>query len=149
VRYGDCWIGGLVATLGLTAIFAAWRLPFWSDFGPGPSFFPFLVGLLLVILGCFVAAEGSPRRKRQAAPAANLSRPLQVSAALFGYFAVFEAFGFILATGLFIFTVLRWVEKRGAWQALTVALSVTIAVHILFVTLLSVSLPKGMIPWMP
>lgn len=147
MKYGDCWAGGLVAVIGIIAIHAAWSLEFWSDFGPGPGFFPLLLGSGLILMGAVVGVGGWSGRKGESESSASFRKPLVVAGVMAVYLAVLEFLGFAVATALFLFTLIHWVESRNAWQALALAIFITLGLHLLFDSLLKTSLPLGILKW--
>ena len=146
MKPGDRWAGGFVALVGLIAIYAAWPLDFWSEYGPGPGFFPLVLGSALVVMGGAVAVSGWMRREN-ASFDGQLRKPLLVAGILAGYLAVLDFLGFAIATVLFLFTLIHWVESRKAWLALTLAVSITLGLHLVFDTLLKTALPLGILKW--
>ena len=146
MKPGDGWAGGFVALIGLIAIYAAWPLDFWSEYGPGPGFFPLVLGSALVVMGGAVAVSGWMRREN-ASFDGQLRKPLLVAGILAGYLAVLDFLGFPIATVLFLFTLIHWVESRKAWLALTLAVSITLGLHLVFDTLLKTALPLGILKW--
>ncbi len=151
MRYGDSWAGGLAAVVGAIALWAAWGLEFWSEFGPGPGFMPVMLGAGLVIMGTSVAIVGWPRRERaqpfESPSFGSLRKPLLVAALLAMYLALLGWLGFAVATALFVFALLYWVEARRFWFALALATGITLGLHVVFVTLLNTSLPAGVLAW--
>jgi putative tricarboxylic transport membrane protein len=147
MKYGDCWAGGLVAVLGIIAIRAAWPLEFWSEFGPGPGFFPILLGSALILMGSMVGVDGWRRDRGQAGSSGSLRKPLVVAAIMAGYLAVLNPLGFVVATVAFLFTVIHWVESRGRWLALGLAVFITLGLHLVFGFLLKIDLPPGILKW--
>ena len=147
MKPGDSWAGGFVALVGLIAVHAAWPLAFWSEYGPGPGFFPLVLGFGLAGMGAAVAVGGWMRRAEAASFDGQLRKPLVVVGAVAAYLAVLDVLGFVIATVLFLFTLIRWVESRKAWLALTLAVSITLGLHLVFDTLLKTALPLGLLKW--
>jgi len=147
MKYGDCWAGGLVAVIGMIAIHAAWPLAFWSEVGPGPGFFPLALGAGLILMGAMVGAGGWMGRKGAAGFDGHVRKPLVVAGVMAGYLAVLDFLGFAVATVLFLFILIRWVESRNAWLALALAVFVTLGLHLVFDTLLKTALPLGILKW--
>jgi len=147
MKYGDCWAGAVVAAIGTVAVYLAWPLEFWSEFGPGPGFFPTLLGAGLTAMGAAVALAVPLQRTPRLAATAPTRKPLVVAGVMAAYLALLEPLGFPLATAAFLFTVIHWVEGRGAWRALTLAVGITAALHLVFSTLLQTPLPIGMLAW--
>jgi hypothetical protein len=147
MKPGDGWAGGFVALVGLIAIYAAWPLDFWLEYGPGPGFFPLVLGSGLILMGAAVAIGAWKRREGATRFDGQLRKPLLVAGAMAGYLAVLDFLGFAIATVLFLFTLIHWVESRKAWLALTLAVSITLGLYLVFDTLLKTSLPPGILKW--
>lgn len=146
MKYADCWASALVAAIGAVAIHLAWPLEFWSEFGPGPGFFPMLLGAGLIAMAAAVCLA-VPLRHAPRLTMGPVRKPLVVAAIMAVYLALLEPVGFPLATAAFLFTVIHWVEARGAWLALALAVGITTTLHIVFNTLLQTPLPSGMLAW--
>ena len=147
MKYGDVWAGVLVAALGAVAASVAWPLDFWSDFGPGPSFLPVSLGFGLVVLGIAVAVAGLLGHEDTPVSHGNLRKPMQVAGVMLVYLALLDIVGFTLATTLFFFVLIYWVESRRLWQSLVLAVVASAAVYFVFVSLLKVPLPVGLLKW--
>jgi hypothetical protein len=147
MKPGDGWASGFVALVGLTAIYAAWPLDFWVEYGPGPGFFPLVLGSGLILMGTAVAISAWRRREGATRFDGQLRKPLLVAGVLGVYLAVLDFLGFAIATVLFLFTLIHWVESRKAWFALTLAVSITLGLHLVFDTLLKTALPLGILKW--
>ena len=147
MRYGDCWAGALIALIGIIALVAAWPLDSWSDFGPGLGFLPAALGAALAIMGPAVALASLRAREGSRGSASSFRKPLVVIGVMAAYLALLNVLGFVVATVLFLFTLLRWVESRGLFQAAVLAVSIAVGLHFLFAILLETPLPSGALPW--
>jgi putative tricarboxylic transport membrane protein len=147
MRYGDSWAGAVIALVGVVAIVAAWPHELWSEFGPGPAFVPAVLGTALAVMGAVVAIAPLRARAAQQASTSEFRKPLVVMGVFAAYLALLNIVGFAVATALFLFTVLHWVESRGVWQSAAIAVSVTLALHLLFAVALGTSLPSGVFAW--
>ena len=116
---------------------------------PGPGFLPFFSGVALIVASLFVLIpavrmkeklpENIPSKER-----GSLKKILLAVVALVAYGIVIEYAGFFLTTLFFMLFVLRLMETRWffiAWLALATA----VVSYLLFVVLLELQLPKGML----
>jgi hypothetical protein len=118
----------------------------WGDAGPEPGYFPFYVGLLIVLgsvgvlVQAFVLYRGRPFRFLDAAQARRL-------AAFF-----LPVIGFVLASlalGLYVAAVLyiagaMWLKGRyRIWTALAVAIGLAVFFYVVFEIWFQVPLLKG------
>jgi putative tricarboxylic transport membrane protein len=147
MRYGDCWAGAVIALVGIVALAAAWRLEFWSDFGPGPGFLPAALGAALAVMGPAVALASLTARRPSRPPSSSLRKPLIVTGMMAAYLVLLNVLGFLVATSVFLFALLRWVESRGSGQAAVLAVCIAAGLYFLFAVLLETPLPSGGLPW--
>ncbi len=133
----------------LVAVFAAVKaagIGFGSFESPGPGFFPFWLAVLLaVVAAVYYAAyrgadEAAPPRKYW-----RLRRPAIAAAIMFVFLQALEYLGFGTAT-LFLFVAwLRGVEKQRWLKAGLVAAIGTVSFYVLFVVLLQLTVPRGLL----
>jgi hypothetical protein len=146
-------VGGMIfAGIGLAALGDLWEggLPIWDDSGPGPSFFPLVLAVLLVVLGAVFSAT----RARAQAEAADgeeevgFARPQTIKyvVLLLVAIALFPILGGLISLSLFVIAEVRWIERSSNWIALLMGVVTFAAVWLIFVKLLSVPLPTGLLP---
>lgn len=141
--------GVCLGAFGLYVAFEASKLPYTSEFGPGPGFFPLWIGIALTLLslplivanlfaaGAVVRSEGQSRTA--------------VGRALVGWLGLMLAsgllhwLGFGLSLGLLAVFLILVLERRSPWVALSVAIGLALGFHAIFVLALGLSLPAG--PW--
>jgi putative tricarboxylic transport membrane protein len=117
---------------------------------PGPGFLPFLSGVALIFASLFVLIPAL--RQRETAgngaffPERDSFRKILLSlAALVAFGVVMEYAGFVLTTFFFMLFVTRIMEPNG-WRLVTVLALLTAAMsYLLFVVLMEVQLPKGLL----
>ncbi|HEX5117539.1 MAG TPA: tripartite tricarboxylate transporter TctB family protein [Pseudonocardiaceae bacterium] len=149
-----------VAALGAFALVTALNLAFLSDSGvPGPGFFPTLLSGLLVVLGVVLGVTSLRRRPATGtgdeaeeptaadSPSAR-SRVLRAGTVWVCFLIavpILTYLGFVPAMAILIALLLFGVERRLNWRSLVVAVVVPVGVYELFVHLLSIPLPTGVI----
>lgn len=144
---GNLWAGAALIAFGVYVITVAVKLPYVSDVGPGPGFFPLWLGIGLVLFAsslmftAFASFRRNPTRERQSwhSAARSLSAwlALMIAIALLGRIGF--AFSFIILT-IFLIVVL---DRRPALLAIGVAVGLAVTFHVVFVVALDVSLPKA------
>jgi putative tricarboxylic transport membrane protein len=121
---------------------------------PGPGFLPFFSGILLVLISFFVLIPALARKtcpeKTGEKPGffpetGSLKRILMAIAALLVYGVAMEIAGYLLTTFIFMYFVAQLMESKKRLQILILALSTSIISYLLFVVLLEVQLPKGLL----
>jgi hypothetical protein len=144
-----------IALLGVTVVALARQLPYDAEYGPGPGFLPFWLGVALVILSAFLLRDawrikalidattddnvgGSPAFL-QFSPGALI--PWLIFLASSVIVAVFfEQLGFALATGLFMLVTMRWVARQGWLSTIAMAVITPAVLYLAFVRFLMVPL---------
>ena len=145
---------GFVAALCL-AVFGGYvtytgsKLSYVSDVGPGPGFFPFWIGIGLLLFSCYqtILSLSAPRQQRETAALSwrgsgcALIGWLAMGLSIFLYRWIGFTASFVLLTIFFIVVI----ERRPAFAALGIGVALALTFHLLFVVALGVSLPAG--PW--
>ncbi len=150
-------IGALcVALLGATAIALARQLPYEAEYGPGPGFLPFWLGLSLVVLSVFLLREARAGRTVEDTAPDNegdaqtrffqfgpgaLTPWLIFFVSMLAVSLFFEQLGFALSIGLFMLVTMRWVARRSWLSTIVFALVTPIVLYLGFVRILMVPLP--------
>jgi len=136
------------ATLSLFASWVIWEsrnLPLGTLRRPGPSFFPVILALLLLIFGLAIAAIGGRAERFRSLGWSELPHAVGIlSACIFSALAL-ERLGYRLTVFIVLFFLLKAVEKKSWLLTATFALAVSFGSFFLFYTLLRVPLPLG--PW--
>lgn len=117
---------------------------------PGPGFLPFLSGIALIVVSLFVLIPAMRQReivgRETFFPERDSLRKLLLAlVALVAFGLVMEYVGFVLTTFFFMLFVTRIMEPKG-WGVVTVIALLTAAIsYLLFVVLMEVALPKGLL----
>jgi hypothetical protein len=145
-------VGGLAFTAAAVAALAdlwAGDLSFWDDSGPGASFFPLILAFLLAVLGLvfvFKRSQALPAEEDDAG--AGFARPQTIKFVLLvvALILLFSYLGGLLSLGIFVIAEMHWVERARMRMSLATGAITFIAVWLIFVKLLSVPLPLGILP---
>lgn len=149
MRKVDIGIGVFFTLFGMGAMAQALRLAFFQRNGiPGPGFFPTILAILLVILGCsliFSRVRGTPEQfgSLTVPDGTELRRVLGVWGAIGISVLMLEVIGFVGAMFLLIAVMLLAIERLYTWKAGLTILVVPLMFYILFAVLLDVRLPTG------
>lgn len=117
---------------------------------PGPGFLPFLSGLALIFIAFFVLIPALSHREKPKKinffPEHDSFRKLVIAlVALLAYGLAMEYGGYIITTFFFMFVTARIIEPRGWQTTALIAFITAIVSYFLFVVLLDVQLPKGLL----
>lgn len=158
-RRGDLWAGVILVALSALVLFEMWRSGrhLWSISGPGPAFFPVILAVVLaglsvaLILQARTAPAPAPSNEPNGATAESSDEPVPIKrAALYaavvaGMIAAFPLLGGLVAIALFIAVEMVLVERRSPIAAVLVGSLTALTVYVVFVWLLDVRLPPGVL----
>lgn len=124
------------------------RLPFGQIDRPGAAVFPVVVGGILAVASLATIWEGW--RMEQSAPidlpaGADRWRLFGLIGLLFGFFLALPWLGQIVSGAIFSLLLMRLLSNLGWLRIAIYAAVLSVAMDIVFVRLLSVPLPRGML----
>jgi putative tricarboxylic transport membrane protein len=143
-------IGGLFF-LGVGLVFALYsrrvEIGTWDE--PGPGFFPFWAGLIVIAMSVLLVGKAVSRGGQTTEPffpqPDSWKRVLFTLLALVGYNLLLKPLGFVLVTFFFVGFLVKFIFP-GTWKkALIAALLTTVGVRLIFVNLLEIRFPKGLL----
>ena len=164
-------IGGAVflLLLGLAVVWGSAQLGFWVNLGPGPGFFPLILGVLLILLSVawFIQARTtgphppaeddmgllSPDASGEVTPNGNppdvpYKRVATIVVSLVLLAVGMDLLGFQLSMLIFLVFHLRVLGRRRWLITAIVSVVGSFGVFSLFTMLLSVGLPAASIPFL-
>jgi hypothetical protein len=147
--YANIIAGVAVFLLGLATTIVAWlTLPYTGDFGPGPGFLPFWLGITLTV--CSVPVIITDLRAK--AKSEKLFRPetakcLKVLILVVTVFLSLPVLGFSAGLALITGVGMRIMGKHSWLSCMVTVIGTAICIHYLFGQWLGIPLPKGLIGW--
>ncbi|HYF55972.1 MAG TPA: tripartite tricarboxylate transporter TctB family protein [Salinarimonas sp.] len=158
MRLSDRTTGLVLAAVGALAAYGGSRLPPVPGQQVGPSVFPMVVGVGLVLCGLLVALGiGSrfeePDPQPATGPAGGGGRPAPLGglrvlvppALLLFYVLASDRLGFLITAALIVLATALTLGARLR-LAIPLALAAPVGVHLVFAKLLRVALPPGLLP---
>jgi putative tricarboxylic transport membrane protein len=150
VRDKDELVAGILLTgFGTLVIYEARDLPYVSEFGPGPGFFPLWIGIGIVLCSlsiiCLYFWRGAGDEETAKISTRGMPRALSAWLMFFVAIAFLPLIGFALSVALLTAFLIVILDGRSFWIAFGVALGLAVSFHLLFTVALGVSLPAG--PW--
>lgn len=136
--------GILVAAFGTYVTVSSSRLDYVSEYGPGPGFLPFWLGIGLLALGVYLALGNLVRPVREPGKAESWTAVGRVLSGWLGLMlAVFLLpwIGFGLTLALLTAFLIIALERRSQWTGLGVGLGLALGFYLVFVFALGLSLP--------
>jgi putative tricarboxylic transport membrane protein len=148
-RVADIAVGCLVAALGIFVLFASTWISVAGVHRLSPRTFPYVVGLLLLCCGIGLALKSWSVRTEGPAiawPDGEGIRTIVGSlVGLAGYIALMNPLGLPLATCLYLAFSIWYLKPSKWWMALLIGLITGVISYVLFIRLLGLSFPAGVL----
>jgi putative tricarboxylic transport membrane protein len=140
---------GVLLLFGAFVIYESLQISYYgSDFGPGPGFFSFWLGVLVVVLSLIelgkTLGRAEPLPPGFFPDRAGLFRMLSLIGALVGALLLLERLGFSLTMLLFCLFLLRILGRQPWWLTAVLALAGSFGTSFVF-RQLQVLLPRGIL----
>lgn len=144
-KRGDI-VGSFFGTfIGVAVMIGAIRLRLGTPSEPQPGFFPFVAGVILVVLCVILLLRAFSGRGEGADPFGELWRPAILAIGLFTYSLLLDSMGYIIATIILSLVVLRVLDTKTWLKLVAISLILSIGTYFLFDRLLDVPLPRGIL----
>jgi putative tricarboxylic transport membrane protein len=144
---GNLIAGACLAAFGIYVIFVASKLPYVSEVGPGPGFFPLWLGIgLMIFASCLMLSSFPAFTKESPSDSPIWEGSGRALAGWFGLMVAVALFGWIgFSVSFVVLTVFLIValDRRPFLLAAGVGIGLAVAFHLVFVMALDVSLPVG------
>jgi len=129
----------------------SYRLGLSMAHRPGPGFFPFIatLGIALIAAWRLIAQvrKGELNDSAEARMGDELGLVACVIAGIIAYAVLLDTLGFLVCTFLLIAFYLKVIAARRWPVSLSFAVTVALAAHLFFDTLLKAELPRGLLGW--
>jgi len=142
-------IGGVAVLLfGLAIVFFSSQLPYSSEFGPGPGFLPFWLGIGIAGCAVLVLMKILKQRNRTEVFFKPLTKlGVQMLVMIVIAFLLLPLLGFSVGLALFAATAMRAIGKHPMLMCGLTAIGTAIGIHFVFGEWLSIPLPTGIVGW--
>ena len=144
---GNLIAGGALSAFGIYVISVAVRLPYVSEAGPGPGFFPIWLGIGLTMFAAILiyaslrVSKSKPLRESGTQPVT--ARSLAGWVAVMIAIALLSWIGFALSFIVLTVLLIVGLERRPLLLAVGVGVGLAVVFHLIFVVALDVSMPKS------
>lgn len=132
--------------IALVFMIGAIRLRIGTITEPQPGFFPFLGGIVLMILSGILLLQGWRGQSRGTEALGEIWGPMILVLGLVFYATAFEIAGYVIVTTIISAIVLRVLETKSLWVLTVTSLILGFGSYFLFDRLLGVPLPVGILP---
>lgn len=144
-RQLEIGVAAFMVLLGFVAIYGSLQVGTgWGAEGPKSGFFPFWVGVLIVVSSAWnlVRAYAAPDAK-QFASWDQLREVSKVVAPMAVYVGAVPFIGIYLASALLIAGFMRWIGRYSWLLTLGIAIALPVVIYVTFEKWFLVPLPKG------
>ena len=147
-RWGDVIGGILFALAGIGILAESFRLRVGKPTDPQPGFFPFVSGVVLIVLSLVLLVYSWRAPGQEVRPPSNLRGPAILIAGMAVYVGILDSVGYVLST-LFIAALILRVLGIKSWRMLGGASAVlSVGTYLLFARLLGIELPPGILAFL-
>jgi putative tricarboxylic transport membrane protein len=149
LKYSDISVGVVLILLGIHIFFISGRFEVLNKvtFG-GPEFFPrFVVTLMMICCTVLIvnAIRGKSLNKRQRARPQDLLWVLYTFVLTLGYVLMIRHIGFFVGTVVYLIFFLIMVRERRPSVVSATAVLVPLAIYLVFVRIMKIPLPEGLL----
>ncbi|MFH2074333.1 MAG: tripartite tricarboxylate transporter TctB family protein [Pseudomonadota bacterium] len=143
-KSGDIAVGLFFLAVGIVFMIGAVKLQVGVPTEPRPGFFPFIDGIILIVLSALFLFHAWGGRTGKSETFGKMGGPVLVVLTLVLYVATLETLGYIITTTILSAVVLKVLETK---TRILVLMSLILAVvsYLLFDRLLGVTLPGGLL----
>jgi hypothetical protein len=132
-----CWEGHRLTILG------------WGRSGPEPGFYPFLLGLGIVLCSLLVLAQSvrhhGPTTDRPFLPRGGLRPLLSVALPSIGMVLLVPLAGLYIAGGIYLAAYMRWIGRYRIVVAVLAGIVLPVAGYLVFTRWFRVPIPGGLL----
>ncbi len=150
MRRADIYLGLFLMAIGLLVLGDSVRLGFgWGMSGPVAGFFPFYMGLGVVICTFFIVLRGIKILKKEGTgksliPKGGLTQILWVLIPAAGMVLLTELIGLHLATVLYLAFYMGVVGKENWGKVILLSVLIPFVIYIVFDKVFLIPLPEGL-----
>ena len=130
-----------ITLLGITTIGLARQLPYEAEYGPGPGFLPFWLGVTFVVLSVFLLRDAL--NLRIGAPPTPADGERGSRETFFQFSPGGRTSWLIFFVSTIAVSLLRWVARQSWPSTIALALVTPIVLYVGFARILMVPIPLG------
>ncbi len=143
----DRFIGMLFLIFGSYLVFRSREFPYWQDFGPGPGYFPFWLGMIMIALSAYLLVRVLFFSREKKEKGIGLQRgilyPLIVLLIMFVCFFLMRYLGFIVPVLLFILMLMEFLERGKRKLHLGITILTGFILYFVFAYWMGIPFPTG------
>lgn len=139
----------IIMCIGILVVYDSVRLNIgWGMNGPDPGFFPFILGMIVVI-GCIytiaqaIARKGIAKSDKPFIPKGALKPILNVIIPASLMVLLTEYIGLYISAGLYMAVYMRWIGRNRWTTVLILSISIPLITYFVFDKVFLIPMPKG------
>ena len=138
----------LLLAFGVTIAWASYKLGArWADDGPQAGYFPFYIGVIIVISSAITLMQALRGQTSNAGHAfverGQLKQILVVLLPALAYVLAIQWFGIYLSSAVYIAVFMAWLGKYAWWKSALLGVVVSAGLYVMFEKWFQVALHKG------
>jgi putative tricarboxylic transport membrane protein len=145
----DRFIGILFLIFGSYLVFRSREFPYWQDFGPGPGYFPFWLGMIMNVLSAFLLVRVFLFSREKKEKGIGLQRgilyPLTVLLVMFVCFFLMRYLGFVVPVLLFILILMEFLERGKRKLHVGITILTGFILYYVFAYWMGIPFPTGIL----
>jgi putative tricarboxylic transport membrane protein len=149
MRKANFIVSGVFTVFALIIIGISLGFPPSNHGVPGPGMFPIIIAVLIIIasLTLFITTLRMPKEQDTSIDlkSKNVLNVYITMAGLIIYFALMPLLGFIVTTSVMLTLYIRWFGKRTWWKCIVISVLFTVAIYLLFGSVLNVPMHFGIL----
>ena len=145
MKASDIGSSFFLMALGGFVVWQSRKLSLGVPRAPGPGFFPFCLGLLLIGVALAILVYGLKQKNESQKAVVSKGRVILALSSIFAYSLLLEPLGYLLSTFFLMFLLLRMMVRKIWWFGPVVACLITLISYIMFKVWLKVFLPTGIL----
>ncbi|MDR5695891.1 MAG: tripartite tricarboxylate transporter TctB family protein [Armatimonadota bacterium] len=147
--FADLVGGVIVLLLGAAVVILSRQLPYHAEYGPGPGFLPFWLGLGLIACGAVILGEVVVRRTRYRGAffQGGTWRVGLLLASLIAVILLVPLLGLAIGLGLFTAFLMRTVGRHNWALCGLIGVLTVFGIRWIFGSWLQLPLPTGILGW--
>ena len=135
----------LLFVVGALVAHAGFRLPYTVEGTPGPGFFPFWIGLVMMFLSAVLCFTTRSPNRPFVDSLASFRRPALVGGAFLAYVFLLKYVGLVGGLVLMTAFILGQVERKSRMVWIGASVLIGLGCHLIFKVWLGVPLPKSIL----
>ncbi len=148
MRRTEIAVASFFLLLGVHVLQQSTTLSYSEKYGPGAGFLPFWLGVAWIVLALIHLSNILLQRHLYSGPHPFPSGKAAVRVGvaftiLLTTVWIMGRLGLLIALAVMVLAFLRGIERQRWWTALVAAVSISLAVYLLFGTVLGVPFPRG------